>query len=119
MLWQRSVEFFQRYDLLIGPVTQVSPFAIEQEYPTEVDGQPMSSYIEWMRSNCRISSCGLPALSLPAGFTDAGLPVGAQIIGRPWGRRRRAAGGQGHRGRHRPRSALARSRRSHQLTAHY
>jgi amidase len=85
VLWQRSVEFFSRYDLLIGPVTQVSPFPVDQEYPTEVDGQPMSSYIEWMRSNCRISSCGLPALSLPAGFTEAGLPVGAQLVGGPWG----------------------------------
>lgn len=85
VLWQRCVAFFERYDLLIGPVTQVSPFPIDQEYPTEVDGVPMGSYIEWMRSNCRISSCGLPALSLPAGFTDAGLPVGAQLVGAPWG----------------------------------
>jgi len=84
-LWRRSVTFFDHYDLLIAPVTQVSPFPIDQEYPTEVDGVAMDSYLDWMRSNYRISIAGLPALSLPAGFTSAGLPVGAQLIGRPWG----------------------------------
>ncbi|MCP3992008.1 MAG: amidase [Actinomycetia bacterium] len=84
-LWQRNVAFFGDYDLLIGPVTQISPFPIELEYPTEVAGQPVKTYLDWMLSNCRISACGLPALSLPAGFTEAGLPVGAQLIGRPWG----------------------------------
>jgi amidase len=84
-LWQRCVAFFDHYDLLIGPVTQVSPFPIDLEYPSEVAGRPVATYLDWMLSNCRISASGLPALSLPAGFTDAGLPVGAQLIGRPWG----------------------------------
>jgi amidase len=84
VLWRRAVEFFETYDLLIAPVTQVSPFPIDQEYPTEVNGRTMGSYIEWMRSCCRITSLGCPALSLPAGFTDAGLPVGAQLIGGPF-----------------------------------
>ncbi|MCP3991392.1 MAG: amidase, partial [Actinomycetia bacterium] len=84
-LWQRNVAFFDDYDLLIGPVTQISPFPIELEYPTEVAGQPVKTYLDWMLSNCRISACGLPTLSLPAGFTQAGLPVGAQLIGRAWG----------------------------------
>ncbi|MEM7341689.1 MAG: amidase family protein [Actinomycetota bacterium] len=85
VLWQRCVTFFADHDLLVGPVTQVPPFPIDQEYPTEVAGQPTSTYIGWMLSNCRISACQLPALSLPAGFDDAGLPVGAQLIGAPWG----------------------------------
>jgi amidase len=84
-LWQRGVGFFSRYDLLIAPVTQVSPFPVELEHPSEVAGQPMTTYIDWMKSNCRITSLGLPALSLPAGFTPAGLPVGAQLVGAPWG----------------------------------
>ena len=85
VLWQRAVDFFTKYDLLIAPVTQVSPFPIEIEYPTVVNGQDMDTYIEWMRSCCRITSFGVPALSLPAGFTDAGLPVGAQLVGRQFG----------------------------------
>ena len=84
-LWQRAHDFFENYDLLIGPVTQVSPFPVDQEYPTEVAGQPMPSYLHWMLSNCRISATMLPAMSLPAGFTEAGLPVGAQLIGPPRG----------------------------------
>jgi amidase len=83
-LWQRGVEFFTGHDLLIGPVTQLSPFDARLEHPTEVAGQPVVTYLEWMRSNCRISSFGLPALSLPAGFTDTGMPVGAQLVGGPW-----------------------------------
>ncbi len=85
VLWRRAVEFFDRYDLLIGPVTQVSPFPVDVEYPTEINGVTMDSYVEWMRSCCRITTTGCPAMSLPAGFTPAGLPVGAQLIGRPYG----------------------------------
>ncbi len=90
VLWKRSVAFFENYDLLIAPVTQVMPFSVDQEYPTSVAGVPMGSYVEWMRSCCRITTSSCPALSLPAGFVEgdgptAGLPVGAQLVGRPWG----------------------------------
>ncbi|MEZ5340701.1 MAG: amidase family protein [Acidimicrobiales bacterium] len=84
-LWDRAVAFMSHYDLLVGPVSQLSPFDASIEYPTEVAGQPMGRYIEWMRSVCRVTTLGLPALSVPAGFTDAGLPVGLQMIGQPWG----------------------------------
>lgn len=84
-LWRRGVRFFADYDLLVAPVSQVSPFPVDMEYPTEVAGQPMGRYIEWMRSCSRITMFGLPTLSLPAGFTPEGLPVGVQVIGRPLG----------------------------------
>ena len=84
-LWQRAHDFFADYDLMIGPVTQVSPFPADQEWPSEVAGEAPATYLHWMLSNCRISAMMLPALSLPAGFTDAGLPVGAQLIGPPLG----------------------------------
>ncbi len=83
-LWDRAVAFFAGVDLLIGPVTQLSPFDINEEYPGAVDGVPNERYIDWMKSCCRITVMGLPALSLPAGFTEEGLPVGAQLIGGPW-----------------------------------
>lgn len=84
-LWRRCVSFFGDYDLMIAPVTQVSPFPLEQEYPTSVAGVEMERYTQWMMSCCRITVTGMPAMSLPAGFTDDGLPVGAQLIGGPWG----------------------------------
>jgi amidase len=82
LLYQRVREFMDTYEFLVCPVSQVPPFDCRQEYVTEIAGQPMHSYTEWMRSCSRITVTGLPALSVPAGFTAGGLPVGLQIVGR-------------------------------------
>ncbi len=81
-LFQRMQLFLTRYDFLIGPVNQVAPFPIEQPYPTSIAGQAMASYIEWMASAYRITMTAHPAASAPVAFTDTGLPVGMQIVGR-------------------------------------
>jgi amidase len=81
-LYQRMREFMQRYEFLICPVSQVPPFDITQEYITEINGQPMETYIDWMRSCYYITVTGLPAASVPCGFTPEGLAVGVQIVGR-------------------------------------
>jgi amidase len=80
-LFHRVREFFGSYDVLLLPVSQVPPFEVEVEYPTEIDGVAMESYLDWMRSAYLISATGCPALSVPAGFTPSGLPVGLQIVG--------------------------------------
>lgn len=80
-LFHRVREFFESYDLLLLPVSQVAPFDIRLPYPTSVDGTPMETYLDWMRSAYLISVTGCPALSVPAGFTPAGLPVGLQMVG--------------------------------------
>lgn len=80
-LFHRVREFFSRYDVLLLPVSQVVPFDIGLEYPLRVAGQEMEDYLEWMRSAYLVSATGCPALSVPAGFTAGGLPVGVQIVG--------------------------------------
>jgi amidase len=82
---RRAAAFFERYDLLAMPVTQVLPFPVELEYPTEVEGVAMSTYLDWMASCWCITVTGLPAISVPAGFTADGLPIGIQLVGRPRG----------------------------------
>jgi amidase len=86
-LHARAVGFFERYDYLACPVTQVEPFPVELEYPEEVAGVAMGSYLEWMRVCSRISVTGCPAISVPAGLSANGLPVGLQLVARPFAER--------------------------------
>ena len=72
--------FFDEYDVLVLPVSQVPPFPADQEFPTEINGEPMATYLDWMRSAYLITVTGCPAISVPAGTTPDGLPVGVQIV---------------------------------------
>lgn len=81
-MFQRMHDFMARYDFLVAPVVQVLPFDVNVPYPTEINGSKLANYIEWMRSCYYITVTGAPALSVPCGFSAAGLPVGLQIAGR-------------------------------------
>jgi amidase len=81
-LYHRVREFMETHEFLILPVSQVPPFNVSQRYVTEIAGAKMETYIDWMKSCYYISVVGLPAISVPCGFTPEGLPVGVQIVGR-------------------------------------
>jgi amidase len=81
-LYQRVREFMEEHEFLVLPVNQVPPFDIELEYPQEIAGVAMQTYIDWMKSAYYVTVTGHPAISVPCGFTPEGLPVGVQIVGR-------------------------------------
>ena len=78
---ERVTEFFASFDVLACPVSQVAPVDVELDWVREINGRPQQTYIDWMASCYRITMTGLPAISVPAGFTPTGLPVGLQLVG--------------------------------------
>jgi amidase len=74
--------FFGDHDVLVLPTSQVPPFPVEQEFPETINGLRMPDYLAWMRSAYFITVTGCPAISVPAGTTADGLPVGIQLVAR-------------------------------------
>jgi amidase len=82
MQWYEAVRrFFETYDFFVAPTAQVFPFDAAIDWPKEVAGVKMSTYLEWQKGMIAITLAGLPGLAVPAGFSAAGLPMGLQIAG--------------------------------------
>jgi len=82
-LYRRVVDFFADYDLLLCPTAIVPPFDVDVRYVDEVEGQRFDNYVDWIAITFVITLTSCPALSLPAGFTRNGLPVGLQLVAPP------------------------------------
>ena len=87
--YQAVLRLFESYDFLALPAVQIWPFAVEQRWPNEIitanGTRAMDTYHRWMECTIYATFAGLPAISLPCGFSSEGLPMGLQIIGKPQG----------------------------------
>lgn len=82
-LWQTTQAYFSTHDVFVTATAQALPFDAELEYPQSINDTPMENYLDWMRAVTLISSTGCPAISVPAGFSRDGLPIGIQIVAAP------------------------------------
>jgi amidase len=81
-LYQRVRAFMDNYEFMVLPVNQVLPFDVSVRFPEAIEGVAMETYIDWMKSAYFVTLTGHPSISLPCGFSEEGLPVGVQIVGR-------------------------------------
>jgi len=84
-IWHLFREFFGKFDHLLTPCMAVPPFPVDQNYPETVAGKKMETYVDWIAPTFVLSLSGLPVASVPCGLDPDGLPVGLQIVGKPFG----------------------------------
>ena len=79
------VAFLDRYDVLITPTAPVPPYPVEKRFVDEIDGEKLVTYVDWLVLGYAVTATACPAISIPCGVTAGGLPIGLQLIGRPYG----------------------------------
>lgn len=85
LMQRRMAELLATHDVLCCPAAIVPPFPVEQRFLAELNGHVFPSYIDWVTICYAITLTGCPVISIPAGFTASGLPVGLQLVGPPRG----------------------------------
>lgn len=82
-IFHSAAALMETVDAFLCPTAIVPPYPADQLWVEEVNGQRFDNYIHWLAMVSAITLTGMPAVSVPAGFTDTGLPVGVQFVGRP------------------------------------
>jgi amidase len=85
LFYSSITALFDRFDVLALPSAQVWPFEVGERWPQRIGGREMDTYHRWMEVTSYATFAGLPAISVPVGFDQRGLPMGMQLIGRPRG----------------------------------
>ena len=80
-IFRRFQQIYRDYDLVVAPVTPVSPFPWTQLYAEQVAGVPARNYYHWLGLTYVVTLTTNPALSLPCGLDQHGMPFGLQVIG--------------------------------------
>ncbi|MBT5040012.1 MAG: amidase [Rhodospirillaceae bacterium] len=78
-VWHRYRKLFETYDALLMPMSPVQQFPVKQNFPDSIGGRKLENYVDWIAGAFLVTMAGIPAGSIPAGLTQAGLPVGLQI----------------------------------------
>ena len=85
VIFNNMVSFLERFDVLACPTVGCMPHPQSAEWVTEIAGQRLDGYMDWLRFAFLATTTGLPAVSVPVGPGPRGLPIGIQLIGRPRG----------------------------------
>lgn len=76
--------YLDRHEFLVSATTPVEPYPVEERYVSRIGGRELPTYLDWLILGYAVTVTGCPAISIPCGFTARGLPVGLQIVGRPY-----------------------------------
>jgi Asp-tRNA(Asn)/Glu-tRNA(Gln) amidotransferase A subunit family amidase len=80
-IYREFQRFFEAHDILITPAITTSPRPWRELYPSEIDGQPTRTYFHWLALAYYVTLVGHPAISIPVGVDEKGMPFGLQIVG--------------------------------------
>ena len=81
-IFRRFQQTFRDYDVVLAPTVAVSPFPWKTLYLDQIGGRKLKTYYHWLAMAWYITLTTNPAVSLPCGLDEAGMPFGLQVIGR-------------------------------------
>jgi len=89
-VYEDMYQYFKNYDILITPTLPcpaIKPGWLETGTTFPTIGKKALSIMSWMTYTYPFNMTGLPAASIPSGWTNSGLPIGMQIVGKRYDER--------------------------------